>query len=55
MIKGKAISNIRYADDTVLVVTSLEEKAAKQYNMIYDIKAEKTKVMTKTIIRHWKS
>lgn len=54
-IGGKTISNLRYADDIVLLATSPEElqdlvsrveKAAKEYNMV--INAAKTKVLTNT-------
>jgi len=54
-IGGKTISNLRYADDIVLLATSPEdlqelvcrvERAAKEYNML--INATKTKVMTNT-------
>jgi len=52
-IDGKTISNLRYADDIVLLATSPEElqelvsrveRVAKEYNML--INATKTKVMT---------
>ena len=52
---GKVISNLRYADDIVLLATSSEElqelvsrveRGAKEYNML--INAAKTKVMTNT-------
>src|SRR5512133_1662397 len=54
-IGGNTISNLRYADDIVLVATSPEElqdlvsrveKAAKECNMV--INAAKTKVLTNT-------
>lgn len=54
-IGGKVISNLRYADDIVLVATSAEElqdlmnrveKSAKEYNML--INATKTKVLSNT-------
>jgi len=54
-IGGKVISNLRYADDIVLLAMSSEElqelvscveRAAKEYNML--INAAKTKVMTNT-------
>jgi len=52
-IGGKVISNLRYADDIILLTTSPEElqelmsrveRAAKEYNML--INAAKTKVIT---------
>jgi len=55
-IGGKVISNLRYADDIVLLATSPEElqelvsrveRAAKEYNML--ISAAKTKVITITV------
>ena len=54
-IGGKTISNLRYADDIVLLATSIEElqeivrrveAAAVEYNML--INAAKTQVMTNT-------
>jgi len=54
-IGGRTISNLRYADDIVLLATSQEElqdllgrveRAAKEYSMV--INAAMTKVMTNT-------
>ena len=55
-IGGKVISNLRHADDIVLLATTPEklqelvsrvERAAKEYNML--ISAAKTKVITITV------